>query len=412
MNLLPSGSMLGLLALSILCSALFCAVQAAQDLPIVQRPGTRKDEYPSLAFSPQSLLLWHTLARVVSVALGVGLGAWHWGSAGVWASAVALLATLLVFAEYLPRRLAQRHPLLFIQLGNSLLPLAMTLAWPLAWLLDAVARLLLRPFVAKPGPVVEQDDEPGPHHLLEELAQEARASKPQLLKGIHALDSITVNDILVPRNEVDGIDLDESIELITEQLIISRHTRLPVYHHDINQVERVLNTRQISHLLPRRELTKEALLAACYDAYFVPESTPLQVQLLNFHKQQRRLGMVVDEYGEVLGLVTLEDILEEIVGEFEDEQSIDNPHIHPQPDGRFIIEGAASIRDLNKSLGWHLPSDGPKTLNGLVTEALESIPDCAVCLKIGRYRLEILETEDNRATQVLIWYVQTVPRAL
>jgi Mg2+/Co2+ transporter CorB len=412
MNLLPSGSMLGLLALSILCSALFCAVQAAQDLPIVQRPGTRKDEYPSLAFSPQSLLLWHTLARVVSVALGVGLGAWHWGSAGVWASAVALLATLLVFAEYLPRRLAQRHPLLFIQLGNSLLPLAMTLAWPLAWLLDAVARLLLRPFDAKPGPVVEQDDEPGPRHLLEELAQEARASKPQLLKGIHALDSITVNDILVPRNEVDGIDLDESIELITEQLIISRHTRLPVYHHDINQVERVLNTRQISHLLPRRELTKEALLAACYDAYFVPESTPLQVQLLNFHKQQRRLGMVVDEYGEVLGLVTLEDILEEIVGEFEDEQSIDNPHIHPQPDGRFIIEGAASIRDLNKSLGWHLPSDGPKTLNGLVTEALESIPDCAVCLKIGRYRLEILETEDNRATQVLIWYVQTVPRAL
>ena len=121
--------------------------------------------------------------------------------------------------------------------------------------------------------------------------------------------------------------------------------------------------------------------------------------------------MVVDEYGEVLGIVTLEDILEEIVGEFESEQSADNPHIEAQPDGRYIIDGAASIRELNKSLNWHLPSDGPKTLNGLVTEALETIPDCAVCLKIGRYRLEILETEDNRVSKVLIWHTNRVPVA-
>ena len=131
---------------------------------------------------------------------------------------------------------------------------------------------------------------------------------------------------------------------------------------------------------------------------------PLQLQLLNFHKQQRRLGVVGDEYGEVLGSVTLEDILEEIVGEFEDEQNIDNPHIDPLPDGRYVVDGAASIRELNKALGWHLPCDGgPKTLNGLVTEALESIPESAVCLKIGRYRLEILETEDNCASKVLVW---------
>jgi Mg2+/Co2+ transporter CorB len=225
-----------------------------------------------------------------------------------------------------------------------------------------------------------------------------------VISGIHALDSITVNDILVPRSEVDGVNLDDSIERIIEQLIISRHTRLPVYHNDINQVEGVLNTRQISHLLPRAELTKEDLKAACYEPYFVPESTPLQLQLLNFHKQQRRLGVVVDEYGEVLGIVSLEDILEEIVGEFENEQDLDNPHIHPQADGRLVIEGAASIRELNKILGWHLPSDGPKTLNGLVTEALETIPDSSVCLKIGPYRLEILETEDNRVTRVLMWH--------
>jgi Mg2+/Co2+ transporter CorB len=162
-------------------------------------------------------------------------------------------------------------------------------------------------------------------------------------------------------------------------------------------------------LLPDASLTLEALLAASREPYFVPESTPLQLQLLNFHKQQRRLGMVVDEYGEVLGIVTLEDILEEIVGEFESQQSLNNPHIHPQADGRLVIEGAASIRELNKSLGWHLPSDGPKTLNGLVTEALETIPESAVCLKIGRYRLEILETEDNRVTRVLIWQTTPMP---
>ncbi|MDN5402260.1 MAG: CBS domain-containing protein, partial [Pseudomonas sp.] len=231
------------------------------------------------------------------------------------------------------------------------------------------------------------------------------------LPGIHALDNITVNDILVPRSEVDGINLDEPIENIIEQLRTSPRTRLPVFHSDINQVQAVLNTRQVQHLLPDASLTKEALLAACHEPYFVPESTPLQLQLLNFHKQQRRLGMVVDEYGEVLGIVTLEDILEEIVGEFESDQAVDNPHIEAQPDGRYIIDGAASIRELNKSLGWHLPSDGPKTLNGLVTEALETIPDCAVCLKVGRYRLEILETEDNRVSKVLIWHTSHVPVA-
>ena len=234
-------------------------------------------------------------------------------------------------------------------------------------------------------------------------------SRPHLLSGIHALDNITVNDILIPRNEVEGINLDDSIEALTEQLRHTERTRLPVFHNDINQVEAILNTRHVQHLLADASLTKEAILAVCHEPYFVPESTPLQLQLLNFHKQQRRMGVVVDEYGEVLGIVTLEDILEEIVSEFENEQNIDNPLIDPLPDGRFVIDGAASIRDLNKSLGWHLPCDGPKTLNGLVTEALETIPETTVCLKIGAYRLEILETEDNRVSRVLIWHNSVKP---
>lgn len=250
---------------------------------------------------------------------------------------------------------------------------------------------------------------PQTRHTPAQQDDELSASRPQLLSGIHALDNITVNDILIPRSEVEGLNLDDSIEDLIEQLRQTKRTRLPVFHNDINQVEAILNTRHVQHLLTDASLTKEALLAVCTEPYFVPESTPLQLQLLNFHKQQRRLGVVVDEYGEVLGIVTLEDILEEIVSEFEDEQNIDNPLIDPLPDCRFVVDGAVSVRELNKALGWHLPCDGPKTLNGLVTEALETIPETTVCLKIGRYRLEILETEENRVSRVLIWHNSVKP---
>jgi Mg2+/Co2+ transporter CorB len=286
-----------------------------------------------------------------------------------------------------------------------LLRAPLKIIYPAAWLLNGISQLLMRPFARK-AKVVQHSEDEAQRERRDDHDQPV--CRPHPLSGIHALDNITVNDILVPRSDVDGINLDDPLSDIIEQLRHNKRTRLPVFHSDINQVEAVLNTRQIRHLLPDGSLTMESLLAASHEPYFVPESTPLQLQLLNFHKQQRRLGMVVDEYGEVLGIVTLEDILEEIVGEFESQHSLDNPHIHPQADGRLVIDGAASIRDLNKSLGWHLPSDGPKTLNGLVTEALETIPESAVCLKIGRYRLEILETEDNRVTRVLIWHTATV----
>ncbi|MCO7631850.1 CBS domain-containing protein [Pseudomonas guariconensis] len=399
MDTLPYAPLLGTLTLALLWSALFSAVDAArQQLNGQQRPAeTSEPPLPA-----QALVLCASLGKLLVLGLACLLGQRYDGEHGFWLAGLAAALTLLVLAEYLPRRMARRNPQAFVSLGASLLKWPLATLQPLACLLDGCARLILRPFRAQPTAVAlhpQEDDRFDEDEPLE-------PPRPGLPEGLQALDKITVNDILVPRNEVDGINLDEPMERIVEQLIVSRHTRLPVYHSDINQVEAILNTKLISHLLPRAELTLQALRAACYEPYFVPESTPLQLQLLNFHKQQRRLGVVVDEYGEVLGIVTLEDILEEIVGEFEDEQSLDNPHIHPQPDGRYVIEGTASLRELNRSLGWHLPCDGgPKTLNGLVTEALESIPESAVCLKIGRYRLEILETEDNCASKVLVWTV-------
>ncbi|MFC6339454.1 DUF21 domain-containing protein [Pseudomonas sp. CCM 7891] len=409
MDNLPLGPMLAVVALLILWSGLFTAIEAAQHHLLALRPGTRQGDKAAarLNFPRNSLILCNTLCRAVVVILCTLLAIYAWAENGPWLGWLISCAVLLVLADYLPRILATRHPHAVLGFGNTLLGVPLKILYPLAWLLNGISLLLLRPFARKAG-VVKKNDEPQPDYNDEPHPETPNGREP----GIHALDNITVNDILLPRSEVDGINLDDSIEEIIEQLRTSQRTRLPVFHSDINQVEAVLNTRQVQHLLPDARLTKDTLLAACHEPYFVPESTPLQLQLLNFHKQQRRLGMVVDEYGEVLGIVTLEDILEEIVGEFESEHSVDNPHIHLQSDGRYVIDGAASIRELNKSLGWHLPSDGPKTLNGLVTEALETIPDCAVCLKIGRYRLQTLETEDNRVSKVLVWHTNTVPIAV
>ena len=403
MDGLPIGPMLAVFVLLVLWSGLFTAVEIAQQHLLAQRTASRASDKPlaKLSFPLDSLILRtpcsaprsgdRPLLRfsgeetAVGACLGVGRGA--------------------VVADYFPRTLAQRYPDAVLAFGNSLLAVPLKIVYPFAWLFSRISALLLTPLVRKVQ-VVQQSEDDAPTDRHDAPEHPVRAHP---VSGIHALDNITVNDILVPRSDVDGINLDDPIEEIIEQLRNTKRTRLPLFHSDINQVEAVLNTRQIRHLLNNDDLTREALLAASYEPYFVPESTPLQLQLLNFHKQQRRLGMVVDEYGEVLGIVTLEDILEEIVGEFESEHSLDNPHIHPQADGRMMIDGTASIRELNKCLGWHLPSDGPKTLNGLVTEALETIPESAVCLKIGRYRLEILETEENRVSKVLIWHTSSVP---
>jgi Mg2+/Co2+ transporter CorB len=404
MDNLPIGPMLGVVALLILWSALFTAIETAQHhLKLLRHNDPHSGpSRPELEFETGSLILANTLVKVLITVIATLLSVNYWFYNGPTLAWIGVTCVMLIFAELIPRRLATRHPEAIVHMANNLLRIPMKIIWPLAWLFNCIARTLLRPFGKHGKPTVAlDDDDERPGHA--DGVHEHHPGRSPVLSGIHALDSITVNDILVPRSEVDGINLDDSIEQIIERLIISRHTRLPVYHNDINQVEGVLNTRQISHLLPKAELTKPDILAASYEPYFVPESTPLQLQLLNFHKQQRRMGVVVDEYGEVLGIVSLEDILEEIVGEFENEQTLNNPHIHPQADGRLVVDGAASIRELNKSLGWHLPSDGPKTLNGLVTEALETIPESAVCLKIGPYRLEILQTEDNRVTRVMMW---------
>ncbi len=216
-----------------------------------------------------------------------------------------------------------------------------------------------------------------------------------MLLNILDLEQVTVDDIMVPRNEVYGIDLDDSDEDILRSIQGSSHTRLPVWREDINDIVGVFHMRSASRVVDMRGLDRGALEREMEKPYFIPESTPLHTQLRNFQQKKKRLAVVVDEYGDVMGLVALEDILEEIVGEFTSNLADAEEEIYPQRDGSFIIDGTANIRDINKSLAWDLPTDGPKTLSGLILEKLESFPDANAGLAIGDYRLEILELEGN-----------------
>jgi Mg2+/Co2+ transporter CorB len=223
-----------------------------------------------------------------------------------------------------------------------------------------------------------------------------------MLTNILDLEKVTVEDIMVPRTDVIGIDLDDEWDDIVKQLINSQHTRLPVYRSDINNIVGLLHVRNTLGILTKQDSTKDDLTPWIREPYFVPEGTQLHTQLLHFQHQKRRIGLVVDEYGDILGLVTLEDILEEIVGEFTTDPSTRIKDVHPQPDGTYLVDGSATIRDLNRVMRWELPTEGPKTLSGLITEYLEAIPEPGTSLKLAGYPIEIVQTKDNMVKTALI----------
>jgi Mg2+/Co2+ transporter CorB len=224
-----------------------------------------------------------------------------------------------------------------------------------------------------------------------------------MLLNVVDLEKVTVNDIMVPRNEVAGIDLELDIDEIMEAIINSQHTRLPVYRNDLNNVVGILHMRGAARFIKMQEVNKAELVQLTHEAYFVPESTPLTTQLINFQKQKRRIAVVVDEYGDVKGIVTIEDILEEIVGNFTSNTAEETADIHPQPDGTFLIDGSATIRQINRKLDWDLPTDGPKTLNGLLTEMLENIPENQVGIRLPFHCAEIVQMKDNMIKTVRMW---------
>lgn len=342
------------------------------------------------------ILIGNNLVNIAASAIATVIAIRLWGDAGIVIATIALTLVILVFAEVTPKTIAALHPeKIAFPASFILLPL-LKLCFPLVVLVNSVTNGLLRLLGFDPQ---RTSDEHVSSDELRTIVTDAGQLIPNqhrdMLLNILDLEEVSVDDIMVPRNEVYGIDLASDDDTVLRSIQSSSHTRLPVWREDINEIVGVLHMRNISRIIDRQGLDRDALEREMDKPYFIPEGTPLHTQLLNFQQKKHRLGVVVDEYGEVMGLVALEDILEEIVGEFTSNLAETEDTIFAQRDGSYIINGTATVRDINKALDWSLPTDGPKTLSGLILENLESFPDANAGLCIDAYRLEILELEGN-----------------
>ena len=352
------------------------------------------------------ILLGNNLLNFIAASLATVIGQRLLGADwGPLASAVVFTVIVLVFAEVSPKTVAAQRPETVAFPSSYLLQPLLKVLHPLVALINSMSNLVAAPMVTS---TKEESDDLSAAELRTVVNERTvlPRDRQNMLLGILDLERGTVNDIMVPRSEVVGIDLDADPAQIVATIGTSQHTRLPVYRDTVNSVEGILHLRRAARVLRQDEFTEEALLQEIEAPYFVPEGTPLHTQLVNFQKEKQRVGLVVDEYGEVQGLVTLEDILEEIVGEFTTDVAAQFAAVRQLDDGCWAIEGKAVLRDVNRSLGWELPTDGPRTMNGLVLEHLEFIPETSVCLQIGRYRLETLQIADNVVRSVKAWEVR------
>jgi len=318
---------------------------------------------------------------------------------------VALTLVMLIFCEVAPKTYGALHPeRLAIPAAYIYTPLLWAL-YPFVWATNLLANGTLRLF----GVSRQQASNSLSSEELRTVVAEAGAMIPQrhqqMLVSILDLENATVEDIMVPRVEIVGIDIEDPWDKILEQLRQSQHTRLPVYEGDIDRIVGVVHMKRVVHELARGRLDRDTLVeaASARDTYFVPSGTPLNTQLLNFQHDKRRMAFVVDEYGDIQGLVTIDDILEEIVGEFTtDPATMMHKDVHREADGSFVVNATTTVRALNRSMRWTLPTDGPKTLNGLIVEFLETIPEPGTTLKLKDYMLEVLQTGDNAIKTVRI----------
>ncbi len=343
------------------------------------------------------ILLGNNFVNILASSIATVLALRLWGESGIAIAAGLLTLVILIFAEVTPKTLAVLHPERFAFPATLVLEPLLRLLYPLVWLVNVVSNSLLRLLGVSPD---ARHSEALSCDELRMVVSEAGAMIPQshqeMLTNILDLEKVTVDDIMVPRKEISGIDLDADWEEILNQLSHSEHTRLPVYRGDIDNIVGIIHIRNTLDLWRRKEANKEDLIARLREPYFIPEGTPLTTQLLNFRRKKRRIGLVVDEYGDIQGLVTLEDILEEIVGEFTTDPGDRIREVHPQPDGTYLVDGSANIRDLNRIMHWDLPTDGPKTFSGLIIEHLESIPEPGTSLMLAGYPVEIVQTKGNK----------------
>lgn len=342
------------------------------------------------------ILLGNNIVNIFAATLATVIALRLYGEIGIAIAPLVLAFVILVFAEVTPKTLAALKPEKLAFPAAFVYTLIATPLYPFVWLVNIFSNTLLRFIGIHPDKEIKHElsaDE------LRAVVIEAEHFMPQahsdMLLRILDLEQVSVEDIMVPRNEVTGIDLNDDWKDIVHQITHSQRTRVPVFHDSIDNTAGILHLRKVLNLFSRDELNMKTLKSLINTAYFIPAGTSLTRQLLNFQNNRRRSGLVVDEYGSIQGLVTLEDILEEIVGQFTTDSPTRNLGIHEIESNKYLIDGNTHIREINRALDWSLPADGPKTLNGLILEHMEIIPQNGTSLMIDGYAIEITRTTNN-----------------
>jgi Mg2+/Co2+ transporter CorB len=408
---IPVGLLVGALIFLILVSAFFSASEIAlvtlnryrlRTLATSGHRGARLAQ--TLLERPDRLLgiilLGNNFANIAASSIATILAIQLYGDRGVAIAAGVLTFVVLVFAEVAPKTLAALHPEAMAYPAAHILRPLLILLYPLVWFTNLLANGLLRLFgvsVRKKSSHEITADE------LQALVREANILIPEshqdMLLAVLDLEKVTVDDVMVPRGEIEGVDIDADWDDIVETLGTSRYTRLPVYKGNLDNIVGLIHLRKILHLLHTGNLNRESFGQLMLEPFFVPQGTPISTALLNFRANKRRIALVVDEYGDILGLVTLEEILEEIVGDFTTSGTSLVAEIQPQDDGSYLIQGNVTLRELNRQLDWDLPISGPKTVNGLITEYLQDLPEPGTSIMLGSYQVDVIRT---RGTSVQV----------
>ena len=318
---------------------------------------------------------------------------------------VCVTFAILVFSEITPKVIAAAYPERIALASSYVLTPLLKLFYPVVWFVNLFVQALLIILRLKPG-----KDNAAPKISLEELKTlvlEAghfiRKKHQSMLLNLFDLETVTVDDVMVPRGQIEAIDLEDDDETIHNQLLTCHHTRLPVYRRTLDNVIGIIHVRKVLNQMRNGEVTATILEKIMREPYFIPSGTPLFSQLQLFQENRERVGLIVDEYGEWMGLVALEDIIEEIIGEFTTHAPTQASTFVQQEDGSVIVEGSSLLRDLNRKLGLRLPLGGPKTLNGLILEYFQDIPEAGTSLKIADYPMEVVQTQDRVVKVVRIF---------
>lgn len=351
------------------------------------------------------ILIGNNLVNIAASAIATIICLRWFGDAGIVVATFGLTLIVLIFAEVTPKTIAALHPERIAFPSSLILKPLLTILYPLVAAVNFITNGFMRLFGINPAAHHSQHalSSEELRTVVNEASSMIPSSHQEMLLSILDLEKVTVEDVMIPRAEISGIDVQDDVKSIIKQLSQAQYTRILLYRNEIDDAVGFLHARDIMQIMTKTnsDYDKAEIVRAARDIYYIPEGTPLNVQLLKFQRNKERIGLVVDEYGDIQGLVTLEDILEEIVGDFTTSFApAPSESTQVQPDGSILVEGVANIRELNKEMNWELPTDGPKTVSGLIIEQLGDIPQQALCLRINGYAIEVIESSDNLVKMV------------